>query len=444
MTKGSIYKKILLFSLPVFLGQLLQQLYNVADSAVVGNFVGKEALAAVSSSGSFIFLIVGFINGLFMGAGIIIGNRYGAGEEDALHTAVHTGIGFSLISGVFLTIFGYLITPTILRLMNTPSNVMPNSVLYLRIFFLGGLANVLYNACCGIFQAMGDSKHPLYYLIISSILNIFLDILFVVVFGLGIAGAAIATVTSQYISAGLSFYKLTKVDGPHRLLIKDIKIDLDTLKKELSLGFPTGIQNSVIAIANVVVQSNINAFGDLAMAGCGSYFKLEGFAFLPITSFCTALTTFTSQNLGAGLFDRAKKGARFGIISGVALAEATGIILYFIAPIALRLFSNDPDVIAFGELQIKTEALFYCMLAFAHCMAAVLRGAGKTTVPMFVMLGCWCLFRITYITIAVKLRPVISTVFSAYPVTWTLSVIIFLIYYHKVNIYKDNIYKTAS
>ena len=151
-----------------------------------------------------------------------------------------------------------------------------------------------------------------------------------------------------------------------------------------------------------------------------------------------------SQNLGAGLFDRAKKGARFGIISGVALAEATGIILYFIAPIALRLFSNDPDVIAFGELQIKTEALFYCMLAFAHCMAAVLRGAGKTTVPMFVMLGCWCLFRITYITIAVKLRPVISTVFSAYPVTWTLSVIIFLIYYHKVNIYKDNIYKTAS
>jgi putative MATE family efflux protein len=444
VTKGSIYKKILLFSLPVFLGQLLQQLYSVADSAVVGNFVGKEALAAVSSSGSFIFLIVGFINGLFMGAGIIIGNRYGAGEEDALHTAVHTGIGFSLISGVFLTIFGYLITPTILRLMNTPSNVMPNSVLYLRIFFLGGLANVLYNACCGIFQAMGDSKHPLYYLIVSSLLNIFLDILFVVVFGLGIAGAAIATVTSQYISAGLSFYKLTRVTGPHRLIIKDIKIDFDTLKKELSLGFPTGIQNSVIAIANVVVQSNINAFGDLAMAGCGSYFKLEGFAFLPITSFCTALTTFTSQNLGAGLFDRAKKGARFGIISGVALAETTGIILYFIAPIALRLFSNDPDVIAFGELQIKTEALFYCMLAFAHCMAAVLRGAGKTTVPMFVMLGCWCLFRITYITIAVKLRPVISTVFMAYPITWTLSVIIFLIYYHKVNIYKDNIYKTAS
>ena len=444
MTQGSIYKKILLFSLPVFIGQLLQQLYSVADSAVVGNFVGKEALAAVSSSGSFIFLIVGFINGLFMGAGIIIGNRYGAKEYDALHTAVHTGIAFALISGVIMTIFGFTFTPTILRWMNTPLNVMPNSVLYLRIFFLGGLGNVLYNACCGIFQAMGDSKHPLYYLVVSSVLNIGLDILFVVTFKWGIAGAAVATVTSQYVSAFFSFIKLTQVDGPHKLILRDIKIDVETLKKELILGFPTGIQNSVIAIANVVVQSNINAFGDIAMAGCGGYFKLEGFAFLPITCFCTALTTFTSQNLGAGLFDRARKGARFGIITGVLLAETTGVILYFIAPIALRLFSDDPEVISYGVLQIKTEALFYCMLALAHCMASVLRGAGKTTVPMFVMLGCWCLFRITYITIAVRLRPEISTVFSAYPITWTLSVIIFLIYYHKVNIYKDNIYKTAS
>ena len=444
MTEGSISKKILLFALPVFLGMLLQQLYSVVDSVVVGNFLGKEALAAVSSSGSLIFLLVGFINGMFTGAGVIVGNRYGAKDYDAVHVATHTAVGFGLIMGLVLTVVGVFGAPVILSWMGTPMDVFPNSVLYLRIFFMGGLFNVMYNTCCGIFNAMGDSKHPLYYLITSACVNTVLDLFFVVVLKLGIAGAAIATVIAQGISATLAFTKLLHVDGPHRIEIKEIRINKHTLINELTLGVPTGIQNSVIAIANVIVQSNINAFGSIAMAGCGSYARLEGFAFLPINSFCSALTTFTSQNLGAGNFERAKKGGVFGITSGVLLSEFTGVILFLFAPVFLRAFSQDAEVIAYGTLQVRTEALFFCLLAYSHCMAAILRGAGRTTIPMFVMLGCWCLFRITYITIAVKAFPVIQTIFWAYPITWSLSSIFFTIYYSRVKVFSaDKLYGKA-
>ena len=437
MTEGSISKKILMFAFPVFLGQLLQQLYNIVDSIVVGNTLGKEALAAVSSSGSFIFLIVGFINGLFMGAGVIIGNRYGAKDYEAVHDAAHTAIAFGLIMGIVMTIIGVTVTPLILRLMGTPDDVFPSSVTYLRLYFCGGLFNVMYNTCCGIFQAMGDSKHPLYYLIVSAVTNTVLDILFVVFLGYGIQGAALATVIAQGLSAVLAFIKLTRVNDYHKIVIKEIKIHPSYLKQELKLGIPTGIQNSVIAIANVIVQSNINAFGSVAMAGCGSYFKLEGFAFLPITSFTAALTTFTSQNLGAKNMERAKKGARFGIILSCSLAELIGAVMFIFAPVFLRLFSKEADVIAYGVEQIRTESLFYFLLAFSHCMASILRGAGRTTVPMYVMLGCWCVFRISYITVAVRLFPVIRTIFLAYPITWTLSTIIFSIYYIKVQIFKE-------
>lgn len=437
MTEGKISKKILMFALPIFLGQLLQQLYNVVDSVVVGNYLGKTSLAAVSSSGSLIFLIVGFINGLFMGAGVIIGNRYGAKDYKAVHDAAHTAVAFGLIMGVIMTIIGIVMAPIILVWMGTPEDVLPKSTAYLRIFFLGGLANVMYNTCCGIFNAMGDSKHPLYYLVCSAITNTILDLTFVIVFHFDVEGAAIATVISQFLSATLAFIKLTRVDGPHRIIIKDIKIDMALLKKELKLGIPTGIQNSVIAIANVIVQSNINNFGSVAMAGCGSYSKLEGFAFLPIMSFSAALTTFTSQNLGAGKLDRARKGARFGIITGVTLAEIIGITLYIFAPHAVSIFTDEAEVIEFGALQIHTESLFFCLLAYSHCMAGIMRGAGKTSVPMFVMLGCWCLFRITYITIAVKAFPVIQTVFWAYPITWSLSSIIFTIYYFCAKLFKE-------
>ena len=290
MTEGSITKKLITFAIPLFVGQLLQQLYNVVDSVVVGNVLGKEALAAVSTAGSLIFLMVGFITGLFMGGGVIIGKRYGAKDFEGVSIAAHTGITFALIMGVALTVVGFFATPIILGWMGTPENVMPSSVLYFRIYFLGGLGNVMYNACCGVFQAVGDSKHPLYYLIVSTVINTILDLLFVKFLGFGIGGAAAATIIAQFVSALLAFIRLTRVDGPHRIYIRKLKIDRETLSKELKIGFPTGIQNSVIAIGNVVVQSNINSFGDVAMAGCGSYFKLEGFVFLPITCMSMALS----------------------------------------------------------------------------------------------------------------------------------------------------------
>ncbi len=437
MIEGHIKRSILLFALPIFLGQLMQQLYNIADSIIVGKCINAVALAAVSATGSLIFLFTGFVQGLFVGMGVIIGIRFGAEDYKALSKAAHTGVAFGFIAGFAMTVAGVALTPWVLELMGTPDDVMGDAVLYLRIFFIGGIFSVVYNTCCGVFQAVGDSRHPLYYLVISSILNIALDMLFIMVLGIGIAGAAIATVIAQLVAALLAFTKLLRVDGPHRISIKEIKIDVSMLKDELALGIPSGIQNSVISLANVIVQANINAFDSLAMAGCGSYSKLEGFAFLPIVSFAMALTTFVSQNIGARQYDRARSGARFGILSGVIGAEIIGAIMFIFAPFFISFFSDDPEVIAFGVKQAHVECLFYCLLSYNHTMAGVLRGAGKTKVPMAVMLICWCLIRITYITIAVRLVPVITTIFIAYPLTWSLSAILFTIYYLKVKVLRD-------
>ncbi len=431
MTKGSITKNLIVFAIPLFFGQLLQQLYNVVDSVVVGNVLGKEALAAVSTTGSLIFLMVGFINGLFMGNSVIIGKRYGAGDNEGVKIAVHTGIAFAIVMGIAMTVWGYFFTPTLLKWMGTPADVLPNSVLYFKIYFLGGLGNILYSACCGVFQAMGDSRRPLYYLIVSTVLNTILDITFVKFMGFGIGGAALATIIAQFVSAVLAFTKLTMVDGPHRICLRNLRMDGTTLGKELRIGFPTGIQNSVIAIGNVVVQSNINAFGSVAMAGCGSYFKLEGFVFLPITCMCMALTTFVSQNLGAGEVKRVKKGAVIGSAIGISCAEIIGVTVFVFSPILLRMFSSEAEVLAIGTTQARTESLFYCLLALSHCLAGIYRGAGKTTVPMIVMLSSWCLLRITYITIIVRLIPVVNVIFWAYPLTWSVSSIVFIIYYFK-------------
>lgn len=433
LTEGKISKNIILFAIPIFLGNLFQQLYSIVDSLVVGNVLGKDALAAVSSSGSLIFLITGFINGIFVGTGVIIARYYGAKNWKDLSIAVHTTIAFGIIAGIIVTAAGMCFTPWMLKMMGTPADVLPNSILYFRLYFAGGLGIVMYNTCMGIFQAVGDSRHPLYYLIISSILNVILELLFVAVLGLGIGGSAIATVIAQFVSAILGFAKLLRVEGRHRVHIKEIQINKEMLINLLKMGIPTGIQNSVIAFANVIVQTNINAFGSVAMAGCGSYSKLEGFAFLPITSFSVSLTTFIGQNLGAKQYERAKKGARFGILTGVLLAESVGIILWLLAPILIRFFNNQPDVIAFGVMQTRTEAIFYCLLALSHCLAGILRGAGKTSIPMIVMLICWCAIRITYISIIIKLLPYIQVIFWAYPLTWFLSSVIFIIYYKKAD-----------
>ena len=433
MTTGSIWKRMVSFAVPVFLGNLCQQLYNTVDSVIVGKFVGKQALAAVASSGNLIFMMTGFFMGLFIGAGIVIAQYFGARNYEKVRSAVHTDIAFALCCGVLLTLLGVFFTPTILTWMRTPADVLSTSILYFRLYFLGSLATILYNAGMGILQAVGDSRSPLYYLVISSVVNVALDLLFVGAMDMGVAGAAVATVISQVVSAVLCIIKLTRSDGPYRLEIKRIGFDLPLLKKITSQGIPSGVQNSIIAIANVVVQSNINIFGSDAMAGCGSYSKVEGFVFLPITAFAMALTTFIGQNLGAGQFDRAKQGARIGILCSMAMAELIGVALFFLAPYAMRLFNDDPAVVAIGVRQSHIEALFFCFLAFAHGVSAVLRGAGRAQVPMYTMLGCWCILRVSYITLALKVWPDIATIFWAYPITWSVSCVVFLIYYLKAD-----------
>ena len=418
---------MLLFALPVLLGNIFQQLYNAFDAWCVGNYIGDDALAAVSSSGSLIFLMISFFNGVAMGAGVVIARSFGAKQYNAMQKAIYTAIAFGLVTGIALTIAGVALTPVILRLMGTPAEVLPQSISYFRYYFCGAIFTVMYNIFVGILHAVGDSKHPLYYLMISAATNVALDMLFVAGFGWGVGSAAVATTISQGISALLCLIHLMRVDAPYRVKLREVRFDKASLKDIVRYGLPSGVQNSVIALANVVVQSNINSFGKAAMAGCGAYSKLEGFAFLPVTCFTQALSTFVGQNLGAGRPDRVKKGVVFGIVCSCLLAEVIGLLSYIYARPLIGFFSETQDATDFGVRHMRTICLFYCLLAFSHCVAGIMRGAGKATVPMFTMLACWCLFRVTYITVAVKIVNELTTVSWAYPITWSLSSIVFLI-----------------
>lgn len=433
LTEGSIWKRMLLFALPVLLGNVFQQFYNAFDSWTVGNFLGDDALAAVSSSGSLIFMMVGFFNGVAMGAGVIIARYYGARDYEAMRKAIHTDVAFGLTSGVVLTVAGVIFTPTILQWMGTPTDVLPQSVTYFRYYFCGAIFTVMYNIFVGILHAVGDSRHPLYYLMISSAVNVVLDLLFVGVMHWGVGSAALATTISQGISAALCCVRLMRCDTPYRLKLKAIRYHWSSFKQIISYGLPSGIQNSVIALANVVVQTNINSFGKAAMAGCGAYSKLEGFAFLPITCFTQALATFVGQNLGAHKYDRVKKGVVFGIVCSAVLAQIIGVLMYVLAPPLIRLFNDQPEVVDFGTRHIRNISLFFSLLALSHCIAGILRGAGKANVPMFIMLGCWCVLRVTYITVALRYWNQLETVSRAYPITWSCSSILFLIYFLKAD-----------
>lgn len=427
MTEGPIGPILIRFALPLFFGNLFQQLYNAVDSLVVGNFCGDAALAAVSSSGSLCHLLIGFFQGVFMGASVIISRRYGARDAEGAEKAAHVTVFFALCAGVLLSVLGVLFTPTILTWMGTPENVMPNSVSYFRVWCSGMLGLVLYNTSNGIFQALGDSRHPLYFLLISACTNAVLDLLFVAVFHWGVAGAALATVIGQTLSALLGLGYLMNGRFVIRLRLRDIRPEGALLREILHLGLPSGFQNSAIAIANLVVQSNINAFGDVAMAGSGSYFKIEGFVFLPITCLTMAMSTFVGQNIGARRYDRVKRGAWMGAAMIIVLAEAVGVIFFLAAPYLIGLFSSTPEVIAFGVRHARVTSLFFCLLGFSHAAAAILRGAGKTVTPMLVMMSVWCLFRITYITVVVAIFHNITLVYTAYPVTWTISSVLYVV-----------------
>ena len=443
LTEGSIWKGMLLFALPIFLGNVFQQFYNAFDSWVVGWFLGDTALAAVSSSGSLIFLMIGFFNGIAMGAGVIIARFFGAKDYDSMSKAIHTDVAMGLAIGLLLTVLGVTFTPHILRWMNTPADVLPQSIAYFRFYFLGALFTVMYNIFVGILHALGDSRHPLYYLIISTFVNVVLDLLFVGVFRWGVGSAAMATTLSQGLSAMLCCIHLIGLKGPGQLVVKKIRFHGDSLRSIVRIGLPSGVQNSVISFANLVVQTNINGFGSAAMAGCGSYSKIEGFAFLPVTCFTMALSTFVSQNLGAQNYERVKRGVGFGIACSAIAAECIGILCYIFAEDLIGMFNSNPNVIDLGMRHMRSICLFYALLAFSHCIAAVMRGAGKASVPMYTMLVCWCVVRVSYITLALKYIYRLETISFAYPITWTLSSIVFLVYFLKANWMHDAKKKTA-
>lgn len=434
MTEGSIWKAILLFALPIFFGGLLQQFYSMFDSWTAGHYIGDTALAAVSSSGSLIQMMVGLFNGVAMGAGVVIAKLFGAEEYDDMRKAIHTMIAFGLAAGAFLTAFGVILTPTLLQWMGTPENVLAESIIYFRVYSYGIVFSVMYNIFVGILHAVGDSRHPLMFLMVSSVINVSLDLFFVAGLHWGVASAAAATTIAQGISVLLCVtYLVRSTTEVYHLDWREIRFDLKSLRDILRFGLPAGVQNSVVSFANVIVQSNINAFGSAAMAGCGAYSRLEGFAFLPITCFTQALSTFVGQNLGAHRYDRVKKGAGFGIGCSIVIAELIGIISYIFAPQMIAIFNDQPDVVRFGTLHMRTICLFYCLLAFSHCIAAIMRGAGKASVSMVTMMVFWCVVRVIYITVAIQFVPELQTVSRAYPITWSCSSVVFLIYFLKVD-----------
>ena len=433
LTEGSISKNIIFFAIPLFWGNLIQQLYNIADSLIVGNFLGNNALAAVSSSGNLIFLMVGFFGGIGMGSGVVIAKYFGAKDYRSLKKAIHTTITFGILCGIVLTVTALFAAPIVLRLIGTPEDVMPKSLVYFRIYFAGSLGFVMYNFFMGILQSLGDSKTPVKYLIMASAINICLDLLFVAVLKMGVGAAAMATIISQTMSSLLCLRKLMHNPEETRVSFRELRIDSGMLRQVVTNGIPAGIQNSVIAIANVFVQSNINRFGSLAMAGCGSYSKIEGFGFIPVTCFSQALSTFISQNLGAKQYDRAKKGAVFGAVCSMGIAEVIGICVYMFAPWLIAAFGGDSQAVQYGVMEAHIIALFYCLLAFSHCMAAVQRGAGRSFVPMMVMMCVWCVFRVSYISVTIHFIPKIQVVYWAYPITWTISSVIFLLLFLKTD-----------
>ena len=431
LTEGEIRGVILRFAAPIFLSQLFQQLYNSVDSLIVGNYIGKQALAAVSSSGSLIFLLIGLFGGVSIGAGVVISRYFGAGEGEKVRLAIHTNVAFGLAGGVFLTVFGVTMCPVILRWMGTAEDVIDQSVVYFRTYFFGAVPFVMYNTLTGVMRALGDSRRPLYYLIFSSLLNVVLDLVFVAGMRLGVGAAAAATAIAQGVSMLLCLAALMKKDNEYRIEWRRVRFDGAMLGEIIRNGAPAGIQNSVISLANVMVQSYINSFGSDAMAACGSFSKLEGFCFLPVTSFAMALTTVISQNLGAKRYDRARQGARFGIVTCLIMAECIGGVIYIFAPQLIALFNADPAVVAIGVRQCHVVLPFFFLASFSHCVAGICRGAGKANVPMLVMLSCWCVIRIAYLQITMHIAHEITFLFLAYPFTWTLSSIIFLIYYLK-------------
>lgn len=433
MTEGSIWKKILFFSIPLILGNLFQQLYNTVDSIIVGNYIGSEALAAVGSSGSLINLLIGFCIGASAGAGVVIAQFYGAQDREGVRKAVHTTIAIAIAAGAVLTVVGIVATPILLKAMGTPQEVFDQASIYLKVYFGGILFSVVYNMSAGILNAVGNSKRSLVYLMIAATSNIFLDLLFVVVLKMGIVGAAIATDISQLLSCIFIILFLVRSEDVYRVKLKDIRCYDNLLGKILKIGLPTGVQNIVISLSNVIVQSSVNSFGAVAMAGFAAYIKVDGFNILPVLSYSMAATTFVGQNVGAGRLDRVKKGMYVSVAMGIIYTVCTGILLLTFAPQVIGVFTQNGKVVEYGVYIMKFFCPFYWMLGILHILAGTIRGTGKTMQAMVVFLFSLCIFRVLWIWGAMSVSHKIGGVMLGYPLSWLVGLVMILIYVWKGN-----------
>lgn len=430
ITDGSITKALMLFFFPILFGTFFQQLYNTADAIIVGQFVSKEALAAVGgTTGTLINLLVGFFTGLSSGASVLIAQYYGGKKEKELSDSVHTAIALALVGGLLLMVLGITLAPTLIRTMGTPKEILNYSLTYIRIYFMGMIPNLIYNMGSSILRATGDSKHPLYYLIICTFSNIVLDLLFVVVFHWAIFGVAIATVISQVISASLIFRRLLTTKDSYQLHPKKIHFDSYILKRIFYLGLPAGFQSSMYAISNVIIQSFVNDYGTDMIAAWTAYSKIDSIFWMTIGALGISIAAFVGQNYGAHKMDRIHRCVKLSLFLAFGGTAVISAVLYFAAPLLFRLFNDDPNVIQNGMVILKNLVPFYITYVTIEVLASTLRGSGISIVPMIIVCFGICGLRILWLYISTPIWPGIKTLLASYPISWTVTTILFFIYY---------------
>lgn len=429
MTTGSIWRHLITFALPLLVGNIFQQLYNTVDSIVVGNFVGKEALAAVGSTGSIINTIIGFFMGLSTGAGVVISQYYGAKDDKNVSCSVHTTIALTLVMCVVFTAAGVLLVPWMLQVMDTPEDVFGEAKTYLTIYFAGAAGLMLYNMGSAILRAVGDSRRPLYFLIFSAVTNTILDMVFVLMFRMGVAGVAYATIVSQALSAVLTVFTLMRSHGSYQLRLREIRLDPNMVKRVFRIGLPTAIQQSITSFSNVFVQSYINSFGSAGMAGWSSYSKIDQFCLLPMQSLALANTTFAGQNMGAGQTERVHQGTGKSLILSVATTGVILIPLMLFAPQLIGMFNSESEVLSYGTLFIRALSPFYLLCCVNQILAGTLRGIGDTKTPTIIMMGCFIVSRQIYLYIMARVCNTALMIGLGYPFGWLLCSLCMFIYY---------------
>ena len=431
MTQGSITKHLINFSLPLLLGNLFQQLYNMVDTWVVGNYVSNEAFSAVGTVGPVINTLIGFFLGLSSGAGVVISQYYGAGREEKVRQAVHTALMLTLVLGVVFTAAGIAMTPLMLQLMKTPAEVAPEQAAYLRIYFAGVMGLLLYNMGSGILRAVGDSRRPFYFLVVSAVLNTVLDLLFVIKFHMGVEGVAYATIIAQAVSALLTLWVLMRAEGGIRLELRALRFTWSVLRQIVAVGIPAALQMAITAFSNVFVQSYINYFGPDCMSGWTTYTKVDQLVILPVQSISMANTTFVGQNLGVGDTPRAKKGVRISLWLSVAVTAVLLIPVLLFAPDLTAFFNSKAEVVSYGALLLRLLSPFYFFFCINQIYAGALRGAGNSQMPMWIMLGSFVVFRQIYLYIMSNyISNEIIPIALSYPAGWFVCSVATLLYYH--------------